>query len=68
MVIRFISQFEYWLHGRWQAVVRYDHDRTSAGGHDVTEEELDRMPERISRHFDRVRSLLAEELVSDRET
>ncbi|MFC7324158.1 hypothetical protein ACFQMF_06130 [Halorubrum rutilum] len=35
-------QLEYWLEGDWREVVRYDHDRAAAGGHDITEEGLHR--------------------------
>ena len=41
-VTAFLTQLEYWLDGDWRAVVRYDHDRDSAMGHDVTEEGLHR--------------------------
>ena len=37
-----MAQLEYWLDGTWQEVVRYDHDRDTPGGHDVTEEGLHR--------------------------
>lgn len=39
-VVRFVVQLEYWLNGEWQPVVRYDHDRTVSGGHDVSKEGL----------------------------
>jgi hypothetical protein len=39
-VTRFMIQLEYWLEGDWREVVRYDHDRDTAGGHDITEEGL----------------------------
>jgi len=41
-VTRFMIQLEYWLEGGWREVVRYDHDRDAAGGHDITEEGLHR--------------------------
>jgi len=41
-VPRFLVQLEYWLDGEWQPVVRYDHDRDTEMGHDVTEEGLHR--------------------------
>jgi len=41
-VTNFVAQLEYWLDGTWQEVVRYDHDRDTPGGHDVTEEGLHR--------------------------
>jgi hypothetical protein len=41
-VTRFMIQLEYWLEGDWREVVRYDHDRDAAGGHDITEEGLHR--------------------------
>ena len=41
-VTRFIIQLEYWLEGDWREVVRYDHDRDAAGGHDITKEGLHR--------------------------
>ncbi len=39
-VVRFMVQLEYWLAGDWETVVRYDHDRYAAGGHDISEEGL----------------------------
>jgi hypothetical protein len=45
-VTRFVIQLEYWLDGDWREVVRYDHDHDAPGGHDVTEEEFDSMPDR----------------------
>jgi len=39
-VSRFMIQLEYWLDGAWREVVRYDHDRDAAGGHDITTEGL----------------------------
>jgi len=41
-VTRFMIQLEYWLEGDWREVVRYDHDRDAAGGHDITEDGLHR--------------------------
>lgn len=41
-VTRFFVQLEYWFDGDWEEVVRYDHDATAAGGHDVTTEGLHR--------------------------
>ncbi|WP_254840942.1 DUF7718 family protein [Natronomonas marina] len=41
-VTKFLVQLEYWLEGDWREVVRYDHDRDAAGGHDITEEGLHR--------------------------
>ncbi|MEM4782509.1 MAG: hypothetical protein QXG03_13240 [Halalkalicoccus sp.] len=41
-VTRFFVQLEYWLDGDWREVVRYDHDATAAGGHDITAEGLHR--------------------------
>jgi hypothetical protein len=41
-VVRFVVQLEYWLDGDWRVVVRYDHNREAAGGHDVREEGLHR--------------------------
>jgi len=41
-VRRFMIQLEYWLDGEWVEVVRYDHDASAEGGHDVTEEGLHR--------------------------
>ena len=41
-VSRFMIQLEYWLGGEWHEVVRYDHDRDAAGGHDITTEGLHR--------------------------
>jgi hypothetical protein len=35
-------QLEYWLNGDWREVIRYDHDRDAAGGHDITTEGLHR--------------------------
>jgi hypothetical protein len=39
-VIRFMTQLEYWLDGEWKTVVRYDHDKETDGGHDVSEDGL----------------------------
>lgn len=41
-VTAFLVQLEYWRRDDWDPVVRYDHDREAAGGHDVTEEGLHR--------------------------
>lgn len=41
-VVRFLIQLEYWLDGKWRVVVRYDHDQTASGGHDVTLDGLHR--------------------------
>lgn len=40
-ITRFMVQFEYWL-DEWVEIIRYDHDRDAAGGHDVTEDGLHR--------------------------
>lgn len=39
-VVQFVVQLEYWLHGEWREVVRYDHDQDAEGGHDITTEGL----------------------------
>ena len=39
-VARLIIRLEYWLDGDWREVVRDDHDRDAAGGHDDAEEGL----------------------------
>ena len=47
-VVRFVAQLEYNPSARydvqppseWMVVARFDHDRTSAGGHDIAEEGL----------------------------
>lgn len=41
-VVRFVVQLEYWMDGDWWEVVRYDHDRATPAGHDVTVEGLHR--------------------------
>lgn len=41
-VTQFMIQLEYWLEGDWREVVRYDHDRDTPGGHDITEDGLHR--------------------------
>lgn len=51
-VSRFMIQLEYWLAGEWREVVRYDHDRDSVGGHDITTAGLHRD---IYRHGKKVR-------------
>lgn len=40
-ITRFMVQLEYWL-DEWVEIIRYDHDRDAAGGHDVTEDGLHR--------------------------
>ena len=42
IVTKFVIQLEYWLEGDWREVVRYDHDQSAPGGHDITEKGLHR--------------------------